>query len=206
MSTRVITFSLLTALSMLTAGCGDVTKGSAPAVVTITLLEASSGVKPDTFGGSLASDVDHERAFERRAGPDGLRRRRSSDDVGGVENSWHQRLRGRALHAEHRHVHALSRGVPPHRQPQHRRYRRAIRVRLGCDLHGADQWNRPGDLRARAECRQAGCAACGAGGFGSDHRHDRRHHVLPGGFRSATTCRSPGQSGSILATSAIRSS
>ena len=49
MSTKAITFSFLTALSMLTAGCGNVSQGPSPSVVRITLLEAASGAKPDLF-------------------------------------------------------------------------------------------------------------------------------------------------------------
>jgi hypothetical protein len=48
---------LLTSLSMLTAGCGNVSQGPSPSVVRITLLEAASGAAPDKFGGTLNSDV-----------------------------------------------------------------------------------------------------------------------------------------------------
>jgi hypothetical protein len=56
-STRVITFAWLTSLSILTAGCGNVSQGPSDTLVRITLLEASSGAQPDKFGGTLNSDV-----------------------------------------------------------------------------------------------------------------------------------------------------
>jgi hypothetical protein len=56
-STKSITFALLTSLSLLTAGCGVYDQGSSSSVVRIIQLEASSGAKPDVFGGTLNSDV-----------------------------------------------------------------------------------------------------------------------------------------------------
>ncbi len=57
MTTKSITFTLLTSLSMMTAGCGVAQQGASPVVVRITKLEAASGARPDTFGGTLNSDV-----------------------------------------------------------------------------------------------------------------------------------------------------
>lgn len=58
MSTKSITLSLLvTSLSMLTAGCGNVNQGPSSSLVRITLLEGASGARPDVFGGTLLSDV-----------------------------------------------------------------------------------------------------------------------------------------------------
>jgi len=56
-STKSISLALLTALSMLTAGCGVYEQGSASSVVRIITLEAASGAKPDLFSGTLRSDV-----------------------------------------------------------------------------------------------------------------------------------------------------
>ena len=59
MTKRSITLGLLTSLSMLTAGCGQANQGPSPSQVTITLLEAGSGVQGSTptFSGFLLSDV-----------------------------------------------------------------------------------------------------------------------------------------------------
>ena len=57
MSTKGITLAWLTALSMLTAGCGNVSQGPSDTLVRINLLEAASGAVPDKFGGTLGSDV-----------------------------------------------------------------------------------------------------------------------------------------------------
>ena len=60
MSTKPITFALLTALSMAAAGCGVAEQGRAPAVVRIDSLEgASGGATTGTFGGYLHSDVQN---------------------------------------------------------------------------------------------------------------------------------------------------
>lgn len=60
MSTKRITFALLTALSMAAAGCGVTDQGRAPAVVRIDSLEgASGGATTGTFGGYLSSDVEN---------------------------------------------------------------------------------------------------------------------------------------------------
>jgi hypothetical protein len=48
---------LLTCLSTAVAGCGVAQQGSSPVVVRIATLEASSGAKPDSFSGTLNSDV-----------------------------------------------------------------------------------------------------------------------------------------------------
>jgi len=56
-STKSITLALLTSLSMLTASCGVHDQGSSSSLVRIITLEASSGAKPDVFGGTLNSDV-----------------------------------------------------------------------------------------------------------------------------------------------------
>ena len=58
MSTKSITFALLTALSMAAAGCGVAEQGRAPAVVRVDSLEAAAGgATIGTFGGYLHSDV-----------------------------------------------------------------------------------------------------------------------------------------------------
>ena len=57
MTRNSITLTLLTALSLATAECGVVEQGRAPTVVRIVALEAASGAKPDTFSGTLNSDV-----------------------------------------------------------------------------------------------------------------------------------------------------
>ncbi len=57
MSRKPITLALLTALSIVTAGCGVVDYGRAPATVRITELVASSGAGSLAFGGYLHSDV-----------------------------------------------------------------------------------------------------------------------------------------------------
>ena len=60
MSTKPITFALLTALSMAAAGCGVAEQGRAPAVVRIDSLEgAPGGATTGTFGGYLHSDVQN---------------------------------------------------------------------------------------------------------------------------------------------------
>jgi hypothetical protein len=56
-STKGITFAWLTSLSMLMAGCGNVGQGPSPTIVRITFLEGASGAAPDSFGGTLNSDV-----------------------------------------------------------------------------------------------------------------------------------------------------
>jgi hypothetical protein len=56
-STKSITFALLTSLSILAAGCGVSEQGQTSSLARITLLEAASGAKPDGFGGTLLSDV-----------------------------------------------------------------------------------------------------------------------------------------------------
>lgn len=49
---------LLAAACGAAAGCGDVVRqGRAPVQLVITALEAASGAEPDTFGGTLLSDV-----------------------------------------------------------------------------------------------------------------------------------------------------
>jgi hypothetical protein len=59
-STKPITFALLTALSMAAAGCGVAEQGRAPVVVRIDSLEgASGGATTGTFGGYLHSDVQN---------------------------------------------------------------------------------------------------------------------------------------------------
>jgi len=55
--TKSITLALLTCLSTAAAGCGVADQGSSPVVVRIATLEASSGAKPDSFSGTLNSDV-----------------------------------------------------------------------------------------------------------------------------------------------------
>ena len=57
MSRKPITLALLTALSIVTAGCGVVDYRRAPATVRITELVASSGAGSLAFGGYLHSDV-----------------------------------------------------------------------------------------------------------------------------------------------------
>ena len=57
MSTKVIAISLITSLSILTAGCGNVHQGTSPSLVTIASLQAAQGNKPGTLSGSLFSDV-----------------------------------------------------------------------------------------------------------------------------------------------------
>ena len=60
MSTKPITFALLTALSMAAAGCGVAEQGRAPVVIRIDSLEgASGGATTGTFGGYLHSDVQN---------------------------------------------------------------------------------------------------------------------------------------------------
>jgi hypothetical protein len=56
-STKSITLALLTSLSMLTAGCGVAEQGTSSSIVRIAAFDAASGAKPDTFGGTLHSDV-----------------------------------------------------------------------------------------------------------------------------------------------------
>jgi len=55
--TKSIPFALLTALFAATAGCGVAEQGPSGSLVRITALEGSSGAKPDTFTGTLLSDV-----------------------------------------------------------------------------------------------------------------------------------------------------
>lgn len=60
MSRKPIAFALMTALSMVAAGCGVAEQGRAPAVVRIDSLEAASGgATTGTFGGYLHSDVQN---------------------------------------------------------------------------------------------------------------------------------------------------
>jgi hypothetical protein len=56
-STKGIAFAWLTSLSMLMAGCGDVSQGPSSTLVRIEFLEGASGASPDKFGGTLLSDV-----------------------------------------------------------------------------------------------------------------------------------------------------
>jgi len=59
-STKSITFALLTALSMAAAGCGVAEQGRSPVVVRIDALDAASGgATTGTFGGYLHSDVQN---------------------------------------------------------------------------------------------------------------------------------------------------
>ena len=57
MRTKSIPFALLTALSLATTGCGVAEQGRSSSLVRITVLEGASGAKPDTFSGTLLSDV-----------------------------------------------------------------------------------------------------------------------------------------------------
>ena len=60
MSTKPITFALLTALAMVAAGCGVAEQGRSPVVVRIDTLEAANGgTTTGTFGGYLHSDVQN---------------------------------------------------------------------------------------------------------------------------------------------------
>ena len=60
MSTKPITFTLLTALTMVAAGCGVAEQGRSPVVVRIDTLEAANGgTTTGTFGGYLHSDVQN---------------------------------------------------------------------------------------------------------------------------------------------------
>ena len=60
MSTKPITFTLLTALAMVAAGCGVAEQGRSPVVVRIDTLEAANGgTTTGTFGGYLHSDVQN---------------------------------------------------------------------------------------------------------------------------------------------------
>lgn len=60
MSTKSITFALLTALSMAAAGCGVAEQGHSPVVVRIDGLDAANGgATTGTFGGYLHSDVQN---------------------------------------------------------------------------------------------------------------------------------------------------
>ncbi|HEY3091481.1 MAG TPA: hypothetical protein VGJ52_00230 [Vicinamibacterales bacterium] len=60
MSTKPITFALLTALAMVAAGCGVAEQGTSPVVVRIDTLEAANGgTTTGTFGGYLHSDVQN---------------------------------------------------------------------------------------------------------------------------------------------------
>jgi hypothetical protein len=53
-----ICFALLVLLALTAAGCGDKTReGTSPAYLIITRLDGASGAEPDTFGGTLRSDV-----------------------------------------------------------------------------------------------------------------------------------------------------
>jgi hypothetical protein len=59
-STKPITFALLTALAMVAAGCGVAEQGRSPVVVRIDTLEAANGgTTTGTFGGYLHSDVQN---------------------------------------------------------------------------------------------------------------------------------------------------
>jgi len=59
-STKPITFTLLTALAMVAAGCGVAEQGRSPVVVRIDTLEAANGgTTTGTFGGYLHSDVQN---------------------------------------------------------------------------------------------------------------------------------------------------
>jgi hypothetical protein len=59
-STKPITFTLLTALTMVAAGCGVAEQGRSPVVVRIDTLEAANGgTTTGTFGGYLHSDVQN---------------------------------------------------------------------------------------------------------------------------------------------------
>jgi len=59
-STKPITFALLTVLSMVAAGCGVAEQGTSPVVVRIDTLEAANGgTTTGTFGGYLHSDVQN---------------------------------------------------------------------------------------------------------------------------------------------------
>jgi len=55
--TKLIPFALLTALFLATSGCGVAEQGESGSLVRITALEGASGAKPDTFSGTLLSDV-----------------------------------------------------------------------------------------------------------------------------------------------------
>ena len=57
MSTKAITHSLLISLSMLTAGCGNVSQGPSPSLVQIISLAGAQGNKPTVFSQNLSSDV-----------------------------------------------------------------------------------------------------------------------------------------------------
>ena len=60
MSTKSITFALLTALSLAATGCGVSEQGRAPALLRVDSLEAASGgTTTGTFGGYLHSDVQN---------------------------------------------------------------------------------------------------------------------------------------------------
>ena len=60
MSTKPITFTLLTALTMVAAGCGVAEQGRSPVVVRIDTLEAANGgTTTGTFSGYLHSDVQN---------------------------------------------------------------------------------------------------------------------------------------------------
>jgi len=59
-STKPITFTLLTALTMVAAGCGVAEQGRSPVVVRIDTLEAANGgTTTGTFSGYLHSDVQN---------------------------------------------------------------------------------------------------------------------------------------------------
>ena len=57
MRTKLIPFALLSALVLVTGGCGVAEQGESGSLVRITALEGASGAKPDTFSGTLLSDV-----------------------------------------------------------------------------------------------------------------------------------------------------
>lgn len=53
----LIALAAVAATSGLAAGCGNAHLGRSPSQVSITVLEASSGAKPDDFANTLGSDV-----------------------------------------------------------------------------------------------------------------------------------------------------